>query len=91
MSGWELAGAVAGTLCFIVWLACVASWIRRGVSIPRYLHLLAVVLTCVGACCLVGLAVAGIATPKLAILLLAVPPAITYFGWFWMFGPDLSR
>ena len=26
----------------------------------------------------------------LAIALVFLPPALTYFGWFWMFGPELT-
>jgi hypothetical protein len=90
MSTWELVGAIIGTICFVIWVPCMISWIRHGVSIPRYVHLLAAVMTCVGVSCLIALFVAGMVTLKLAIAFLVVPPALTYFGWFWMFGPEMS-
>ena len=90
MSGWENVGLVIGTLCFLIWVPCMISWMRRGVSIPRYIHTLSAGMTCVGVACLTALAAAGLITLKLAIAFVFLPAALTYFGWFWMFGPELS-
>lgn len=91
MSIWEVIAATIGTICFAIWVPCMISWIRRGVSMPRHIHFLAVAMTCVSVGCLVGLTVAGLVTFKLAIALLVLPAPLTYFGWFWMFGPEVSQ
>lgn len=90
MSNWEIAGAVIGAVCFVIWVPCMISWMRRGIAIPRYVHLVAGALTCVGLGCLIGLIAGGMVTLNLLLALVLVPPALTYFGWFWMFGPDNS-
>ena len=90
MSTGELVGNIIGTMCFAIWVPCMISRVRRGVSIPRYIHRLAVVMTCAGVSCLVALMVTGMVTLSLAIAFLVLPPALTYFGWFWMSDPDTS-
>lgn len=90
MNTWEIAGTVIGTICFLIWVPCMISWMKRGVTIPRSIHLLAAGLSCVGLGCLIGMIAGGMATLNLSIALLVMPAALTYFGWFWMFGPELS-
>ncbi len=91
MTAWELAGIVAGVFCFAIWLPSMIIWIRHGVSIPRYIHVLATVSTCIGVSCPIGFWSAGMITLKPSIALVVLPPSLIYFGWFWMFGPEWSR
>jgi len=91
MSTGEIVGMTLGAICFVIWIPCMVSWVRRGVVIPRYVHLLAALLTCLGLGALVGLTAVGMVTLKLAIILVPMPPLFAYFGWFWLFGPDLPR
>lgn len=48
MSTAEIIGAIIGTVCLLIWVPCAISWIRRGVSIPRYIHVVALATTSVG-------------------------------------------
>ena len=91
MDKWELMGSVLGLIAFLAWVPSMRSWIRRGVSIPRHIHLVAVVLTSISIGCLVGMLLGGLVTLKLALAFILIPPAGTYLGWFWMFGPDLCE
>ena len=91
MSTGEIIGAIIGTVCLLIWIPCMISWIRRGVSIPRYIHAVALAATCVGLGCVIGLTAGGMVTLTLALALVGVPPALTYFGWFWLFGPELLQ
>ena len=79
MSNWEIIGAVLGTICFAVWVPSMVSWIRRGISIPRHIHILAAVMTCIGLGCLVWLSVAGVITLKLAIAFFMLRGALQSF------------
>ncbi len=90
MSSWEIAGAVIGAGCFVIWIPCLISWLSRGITIPRSIHLLAGALTCIGLGCLISMLTAGMASLNLSVILIVAPPALTYLGWFWMFGPELS-
>lgn len=85
----EIMGAVIGALCFLIWIPCMISWIRRGVSVPRYIHVIALATTCAGVGCAVGLAANGALTATPALLLVALPAAATYLGRFWLFEPAL--
>ena len=91
MDNWELIGTALGTIIFLVWILSMVSWIRQGVTIPRYIHVTAIVLTSISIGCLVGMLIGGLMTLNLALALILVPPAITYFGWFWLFGPEFSK
>lgn len=91
MSSAEMIGAIVGTVCFLIWVPCLLSWLRRGVSIPRYIHIVALATTSVGVACVIGLAAAQAATLGLSIALVGIPPAMTYFGWFWLFGPESAQ
>ena len=91
MSIGEIAGSIIGAICFVVWVPCVILWLRKGVSIPRYIHILAGILTAISVACLIGLTLSGMPMFKLAIAFLAIPPAMTYFLWLWMFGPEFSQ
>ena len=88
MSPAEIIGAIIGTICFLIWVPAMIAWIRREVSIPRYIHAVALVTTCVGLGCVIGLTAGGIITFTLAVALVGIPPTLTYLGWFWLFGPD---
>lgn len=91
MSTAELVGAILGTLCFVVWVPCMISWVRNRVPIPRHIHVLAALATCVGAGLLIGMAVGGLLSLKLALSLVVLPPTLSYLGWYWMFGPEASQ
>ena len=71
----EIIGAIFGTICFLVWIPCLISWIRQGVSIPHYINIIAFGATCVGLGLMIGLAIAGICTLTLGIALVGIPPA----------------
>ena len=88
MSAVEIVGIIIGTICFLIWVPAVVSWIRRRVSIPRYIHLVALATTCVGLGSVIGLTACGFITLTLGIALVGLPAALTYFGWFWLFGPE---
>ena len=45
MDHWELVGSALGTVVFLVWVPSMVLWLRAGVTIPRHIHTLAVVLT----------------------------------------------
>ena len=83
-------GNFVGLIAFVVWVSCLYSWIKRGVSIPRYVRVLAFILTCVSVGCMIVLGVAGLATFRLILAFLFIPSAATYFLWFWLFGPELT-
>ena len=87
----EIIGSVLGTLLFAAWVPCLWSWIRKGVTIPRYVHATALVSASVGVGCLLALVATGAATLGLGLALATLPAPATYFGWFWMFGPELSK
>ena len=91
MSIGEVAGNIVGFVCLVVWLFCLVGWIRRGVTIPTYLHVIALATTCLGLGCAVGMVVSGTATLALSLLLLLLPSTLTYSGWFWLFGPEANR
>jgi len=81
---------ILGVIVLVVWVRCLCSWIKRGVSIPRYVHLLAGILMCISVGCMMALGVARLAAFRLVFVFLFVPSVATYFGWFWMFGPELT-
>lgn len=76
------------SLLWIAWVDSMRSWICRGCPIPRWVHLLAVLLLAAGSATVVTLGVMGILTPWLAVGCLLVPPTAAYVGWLWMFGPE---
>jgi hypothetical protein len=72
-----------------VWVICAISWIRNGVSVPPYIHGIAIALglVTIGAVGIGGFV--GLFTLKSAMVTLLLVPAFPYVGWFWMFGPEL--
>ena len=87
----QLIGNAVGLVLFILWISNMISWIRRGVSIPRYIHLLATVLTSISIGCLIGMAFSGLITLKFALGFVLIPPVATYLGWFWLGGPEFGN
>ena len=82
---------LSGLVIFIVWVASMISWFRSGVRIPSHIHVLALVLSSLSVGCLIGLALAGMATITMAFLFILLPAFLSYVGWFWLFGPDQNR
>ena len=78
-------------LIAVAWIACMISWLRKGARFPRYIHVLAIVLTIFGiiSCALLGWI--GSLTIYFALLCLFVPPLATYGFWLWCFGPWLKK
>ena len=91
MDKWEMIGGGVGLILFAAWVPSMIFWVRRGVVIPRHIHTLALVLTCIGVVFLIGMTIVNWVTLKLAFAFLLIPPVATYFGWFWMFGPGFSE
>ena len=89
MDAAELIGNILGAAIFIVWLVSMYGWLKQGGHIPKYVHLMALVLTSLSVGLLLGMTSSGTSSLKVALLFLIVPPAAAYFGWFWLFGPDL--
>ncbi|MFT4550708.1 MAG: cyanate permease [Verrucomicrobiales bacterium] len=79
------------SLIFLVWVICMISWVKRGMPIPRYIHVLAVTLTFAGGAFLAFALVGGFFDWKLGLGCLALPAPATYFSWLWMFGSEFSR
>ena len=75
-------------ILFIVWIDSMFSWIRRGCPIPRWVHILAVILSGSGLVLAVTLRMMGILTLELATSCIAIPPVATYISWLWLFGPE---
>ena len=88
MDNVHLFANILGTICFVIWVPAMILWIKAGVTIPRYVHVVAITMTLVSVFCLIGLIIGGLATWKLALGMTLVPLAGSYFGWFWMFGPE---
>ncbi len=87
----EIMPSIAGAVIFVVWVYCMFTWFNRGLSIPRYIHSVAVALTLIGAGCLVFAIAGKFFDWRLAIACLAVPAPVTYLGWLWLFGPEFSK
>jgi hypothetical protein len=76
---------------FAVWLFCMVSWVRGGATFPRWVHLLALVLTASGIIAgIVAYLSVGL-TFQAALTCLLLPSALTYAGWLWLFGPWARR
>ena len=88
MKAMQIVWYVLNTLIFLAWVVCVASWIRRGCPVPRWVHVLAGCLLLAGVISLCVLGYSGVFSLRWALLCLLVPPAAAYLGWLWLFGPD---
>ena len=64
-------------------------WIRRGASVPKYIHILAIALTIAAIACLAVMALNGMANLKFAIGLTIGPSVGTYGLWLFM-DPNLN-
>ncbi len=89
MDAAELIANTIGVAVFIVWLVSMYGWLKQRVHIPKYVHLMALVLTSLSVGSLLAMASTGTSSLKVVLLFLFLPPAAAYFGWFWLFGPEL--
>ena len=87
----ELIGGIIGAICFLVWAPSLISWLRHGVAIPTYIHVLAIVLTAVVGSLAVGLGWSKSITWVAALGFATAPFVMTYLGWFWLFGPEFHE
>ena len=78
-------------LIAVAWIACMILWLRKGARFPRYIHVLAIVLTICGIISCALLDWIGSLTIYFALLCLFVPPLATYGFWLWCFGPWLKK
>ena len=82
---------VVGYIVFLAWIVSMASWIKRGMPIPKRVHWLAGIAS---ACCIsaiIFLALRNSLSLKAGVLLFVSGPVVTYFAWLWMFGPDWEK
>lgn len=79
---------VFNALLFVAWVDCMVSWVRNGCPIPRWVHILSASLFGAGVATVAILGVMGILNLALASVCILLPPAATYLGWLWMFGPE---
>jgi len=86
----DIFATVLGSVVFICWVGCMIGWFKRGMPIPKWVHVLAGVLWVISLVCLVTTAILGTLTMRLATALFVLPPVATYFGWLWLFGPDIA-
>ena len=56
-----------------------------------YIHLMALVLTTLSVGLVLGIGYSGASSLKYVSLFLFLPPVATYFGWFWLFGPEFRE
>ena len=82
---------VLGSIMLAGWLIGMQSWLKKGIRFPKYIHTIALIFSSIGIGCLIGLAIAGLAGIKLSLMLVLLPPVLTYFGWLWMHGPELRE
>lgn len=85
-----LANVVNG-LFTVAWIVCIILWFKGGCPIPRWVHVLAVMLQLLGIGVIIACGVAGMITLKLLLLCLLVPVPAAYLGWLWMLGTWLEK
>ena len=88
MSPVETAASVIGGVAFVVWVASMYAWIRRGCRMPTWLHVFALVAFVVGAGLGACLVLLGGRSVWVALACGLGFPAGVYVSWLWMFGPD---
>ena len=88
MSAVETVAHVIGGIVFVAWVVSMYAWMRRGCSMPKWLHVLALVAFVVGAGLGVGLVVLGGRSIRTALACGLGFPSGVYVGWLWMFGPE---
>ena len=87
----EVSFSTVLSLIFVVWVICMVLWVKRGMPIPRYIYVIAITLTLVGAAIVTFALVGGFFEWKFGLGCLVLPAPATYLGWLWMFGPDFVR
>ena len=78
-------------LVLLLWLGSIYHWYKNGMPIPRWVHILAVVLFLSGLASLITINMIGAINTKLVLALLILPPAASYFGWLWMKDPAFDE
>jgi len=84
----SIAWHIINVFVFIAWIECIVSWTLRGCPIPRWVHIFAGILLLAGVVSLIVLSSQGLLSLRVAASCLLIPPAASYIGWLWLFGPS---
>ena len=91
MSMASIAWNILAILFFVFWITCIYRWIRRGCPIPRYVHILAILMFLAGVITQVVFISWGLFSVKTIASCLLFPPAAVYIAWVCMLGPALEE
>ncbi|MDP6439522.1 MAG: hypothetical protein QGH74_07810 [Candidatus Brocadiia bacterium] len=87
----RIAILVLGLFTAACWIIVMYQWVRSGMPMPRWLHVVALAALAVGIVCAVYVAALHVLTFRRCVLLVLGLPALVYAMWAWMFGPGLNN
>lgn len=84
-------GIVWGALCVIGWMIGVTAWVRRGMNVPRAVHVTSAILFLVGLVSILLAHLMGFHSLGYTVFAVVGFPAWAYVGWFFLGCPPTEK